>query len=364
MAREGKPLTYRSAGVDTDSEALVIADAIRRLGATCVRTPGHGSVKVSNGFFAAVLDVGGQGLAISTDGVGTKVLVAQVLGRYDSIGIDCVAMNVNDVLCVGAEPITLLDYLAVSAIDGDVMRQLMEGLARGAELAHVAVPGGETAQVPELLQPGERNIAFDLVGTCLGTVPLDRVVDGAAIAPGDVVVGLASSGIHSNGMTLARRLFRDKGIGYQDRVEALGRTLGEELLEPTRIYVDAVMGMWRSKIPLRGLAHITGDGLGNLLRFNQPAVGFIIDRMPQRPAIFAVMQELGGISDLEMFRTFNMGVGFCVVVPEGAAEQAIACAEAVGIPAQRIGYATGDAAARGRALVHCPGGAVVTLDRG
>ncbi len=364
MERNFEPLTYRSAGVDAEGEAAVIQDAIRRLAATCIRPKGRGSIALTNGFFATVLDVGGQGLAISTDGVGTKVMVAQALGRYDSIGIDCVAMNVNDILCVGAEPITLLDYLAVSAIDPGVMRQLMEGLARGAEQAHVAIPGGETAQVPDLLHPGDRNITFDLVGTGLGTVALERVVDGAAIQSGDVVVGLASSGIHSNGMTLARRVFRDKGIGYGDRVEEFGRTLGEELLEPTRIYVDAVMGMMRAGLPLRGLAHITGDGFANLLRFSHPSIGFVIDMLPAVPAIFGVLQELGGIADLEMFRTYNMGVGFCVVLPEAGADDAIAAGQAAGVPAMRIGRASDDPKVQGRVLVRRGGGESLTLDRG
>jgi phosphoribosylformylglycinamidine cyclo-ligase len=336
---EAGSLTYTAAGVDVNRESAAIAAAIARLAGTCGREPGRGDVRLPNGFFANVLDLGGQGLAVSTDGVGTKVLVAQAVEDYRTVGIDCVAMNVNDVLCVGAEPVALLDYLAVSRIDERFFGQLIEGLAAGAERAHVAVPGGETAQLPELLHssPGP-GIAFDLAGTCIGVVDLNRIIVGRDIAEGDAVLGLASSGIHSNGLTLARRVLR-KTYAYDQHVPEFGRTLAEELLEPTRIYVDAVLGMIREGLAVKGLAHITGDGLLNLLRLKTEA-GFVIERLPEEPAVFRLMRRLGGLSDAEMFRTFNMGVGFCVVLAEADAERAQSVARMSGVEATLLGCAT------------------------
>lgn len=246
------------------------------------------------------------GIALTTDGVGTKLTVAEQLGRYDTVGIDCVAMNVNDVICVGAEPLAMLDYVAVEKADPEVCRQIGIGLARGAELAAIEIPGGELAQLGDLVR------GFDLAGACFGVVGLDSVVDGAAVRPGDPVIGLPSSGIHSNGYTLARRALED--IELDD--ERLGRPLGEVLLEPTEIYVRAVLELLRSPCEVRGLAHITSGGLGNLLRLGAE-VGYEIDApLPVAP-IFGLIQERAEVSDAEMHEVFNMGCGFCCVVAPG-----------------------------------------------
>src|SRR5713226_3224070 len=249
--------TYAGAGVDTAQAGGALAGLLRWVNATTAFRPGE--VRLPNGYFANVVALGANlGLAISTDGVGTKLLVAQQLGKYDSVGIDCVAMNVNDVLCVGAEPVALVDYLAVSHADPALLEALGRGLHEGAREAHVTIPGGELAQVPELLRPHADGASFDLVGTAIGTVPLDRVLVGQDVADGDVVVGLASSGIHSNGLTLARRvLVGDDPRRLAEHVPELGRTLGEELLEPTRIYVRPVLAMLAAGLPLKALAHIT-----------------------------------------------------------------------------------------------------------
>jgi len=296
------------------------------------------------GYFANVVPVSDNlGIAISTDGVGTKLLVAQAAGRYDTVGIDCVAMNVNDVLCVGARPVALVDYLAVEEADAELLGPLGQGIGRGCELAGVSCPGGELAQVREMIrgEPGGRG--FDLVATAIGTVALDRVLDGAAVRAGDVLLGLESSGLHSNGYTLARRALLDRGrLTLDAHVAELGCTLAEELLRPTRIYVRPVLAVLDAGVPVRALAHITGDGLFNLVRTARP-VGFDVDTWPAPPPIFALVQRLGDVPQEEMFRAFNMGVGFCLVVAPEGADRARSILAAQGLAVHVLGRATDDA---------------------
>jgi phosphoribosylformylglycinamidine cyclo-ligase len=311
------PPTYASAGVDTAAASGALAGLLRWVNATSELRPG--AVRLPNGYFANVVAVGPNlGVAISTDGVGTKLLVAQQMGKYDTVGIDCVAMNVNDVLCVGAEPVALVDYVAVERADAVLLEAIGRGLHEGARQARVVIPGGELAQVPELLHHAPAGNSVDLVATAIGTVPLDRVLVGRDVADGDAVIGLASSGIHSNGLTLARRvLVGDDPRRLAEQVPELGRTLGDELLEPTRIYVQPVLAMLAAGLPIKALAHITGDGLFNLTRVAAP-VSFHLARLPEPPPIFKLIQARGRVAPAEMYRTFNMGVGFCVVVaPEG-----------------------------------------------
>src|SRR5262249_30824187 len=293
------------------------------------------------GFFANVVPVAPDlGIAISTDGVGTKLLVAESVGRYDTVGIDCVAMNVNDVLCVGARPIALVDYVAVEEASAELLGPLGEGIARGCELAGVRCPGGELAQVREMIRGVAPGRGFDLVGTAIGTVALDRLLTGTSILPGDVVLGLESSGLHSNGFTLARRALLEHGkLRLDDRVPELRCTLGEELLRPTRIFVRPGLAVLDAGVRVRALAHLTGDGLFNLVRTPRP-VGFDVERWPEPPPIFALIQRLGGIPDAEMYRAFNMGIGFVLVVgPEGAG-RARAILEAAGLAVHDLGRAT------------------------
>jgi phosphoribosylformylglycinamidine cyclo-ligase len=294
---------YAKAGVDQSAADSAVAGLVRALGAIKLDRP---SLQVPlPGHYASVIEIGeNAGIALSTDGVGTKLLVAEELGRFDTVGIDCVAMNVNDVICVGAEPLAMLDYIAVQKADPAVCEEIGVGLARGAELAGVEIPGGELAQLGDLVS------SVDVSGACFGTVALDAIVDGSAVQPGDVVIGLPSSGIHSNGYTLARSALA--GIPLDD--ERLGRPLGDVLLEPTEIYVKPILELLRSAVDVRGLAHITSGGTGNLLRL-AAEVGYEIDAPLPVPPIFALIQEQGGISDEEMYDVFNMGCGFCVVVP-------------------------------------------------
>jgi phosphoribosylformylglycinamidine cyclo-ligase len=294
---------YAKAGVDQGAADAAVAGLVRALGAIELDRP---SLQVPlPGHYASVIEIGENlGIALSTDGVGTKLLVAEELGRFDSVGVDCVAMNVNDVICVGAEPLAMLDYIAVQKADPAVCEEIGVGLARGAELAGVEIPGGELAQLGDLVS------SVDVSGACFGTVALDAIVDGSAVRPGDAVIGLPSSGIHSNGYTLARSAL--SGIPLGD--ERLGRPLGDVLLEPTEIYVKPVLELLRSDVDVRGLAHITSGGSANLLRLAAD-VGYEIDAPLPVPPIFALIQEQGEVPEAEMYDVFNMGCGFCVVVP-------------------------------------------------
>lgn len=339
--------SYAATGVDVVGLEPALGSLVERLAATTA-FPRLGRPVLPNGFFANVLDLGtGQGLAISTDGVGTKLLVALALGRFDTIGIDLIAMNVNDVLCVGAEPIALVDYIAVSSTDRELLDQLATGLVEGARLARISIPGGEIAQVRELLRPHPPNSeGFDIVATAVGVVPIDRVIVGRDVVPGDVVIGLPSSGVHSNGLTLARRiLVGERGVeGYHERPAALGgASVGEELLRPTRIYVAEVMALLDAGVPVKALAHITGDGLLNLLRIAAPDVGFVLDQLPEPQPIFGLLAAKGGIAPAEMYQTFNMGIGFCVVVPQSDAARALEILRGVDPAAAPLGHAVRDA---------------------
>lgn len=301
---------YSKAGVDQGAADSAVAALVRALGSIQLGRPSR-QVPLP-GHYASVIRLDERtGIALSTDGVGTKLLVAEQLGRFDTVGIDCVAMNVNDVICVGAEPLAMLDYIAIERADPALCEQIGIGLARGAELAGIEIPGGELAQLGDMVR------GFDVAGACFGTVALDAIVDGSAVQPGDPVIGLPSSGIHSNGYTLARSAL--DGIPLDD--DRLGRPLGEVLLEPTEIYVKPVLELVRSEIEVRGLAHITSGGLGNLLRL-AAEVTYEIDEPLPVPGIFELIQQRAGVEDEEMHDVFNMGCGFCCLV--AAADEAAA----------------------------------------
>jgi phosphoribosylformylglycinamidine cyclo-ligase len=331
---------YAASGVSiSDSDATV--DAI--VGVLRAIQPGRASRVVDlPGHYASVLRVTDDlGIAIGTDGVGSKLVVAEETGRLETVGIDCIAMNVNDVVCVGAEPIAVLDYLAVEQADPAAAAAIAQGLKAGAEAAGVEIPGGELAVLPELIRGHPSPHGFDLCASCFGTVALDAIVTGADVAPGDALIGLPSSGIHSNGYTLARAALAS--LAYSDTPPELeGATVADALLEPTVIYVRAVLDLLRSDIPVHGLAHITGGGLTNLLRLNK-TVGFAISDPLPVPGIFALIQRLGEVSEREMWDVFNMGCGFACVVPEEYAVEAIALLDAHHPGTARIGSVTADA---------------------
>ena len=319
---------YSRAGVsqrDADVSVAALVEHLSRI------DPGRDSRVVPlPGHYASVIRATDSlGIAFATDGVGTKMLVAEQLGRFDTIGVDCIAMNVNDLVCVGAEPVALLDFILCSTADPDVIGQIGAGLRRGAELAGVEIPGGEIAQVGDVVS------GWELSASAIGLVDLDAIVAGAEVEPGDVLIGLPSSGLHSNGYTLARRVLAD--VPLDD--ERLERPLGEILLEPTEIYVRAVLELLRSEIGVRGLAHITGDGLNNLLRL-EAEVGYAIDAPLEPQPIFGLIQELGGVPDEEMHEVFNMGLGFVCFVPAGDADRAVHVLAAHHPGTRRIGEVT------------------------
>jgi phosphoribosylformylglycinamidine cyclo-ligase len=318
MTTPDGPLNYQTVGV-LDNSQLGLNALLKWVNATArFRATGAGRRVVDVGFFASVVQITETlGLALCTDGVGSKVLVAEMLHRYETIGIDCVAMNVNDAICVGAEPISFLDYIAIERATPEILEQIARGLYRGAELAGVSIIGGEISQIPDIIKGHEPGSGVDLVGMCAGIVPLDRIILGQHVAPGDLIVGVRSSGVHSNGLTLARKaLFEVGGLQVDQHLEELGCTVGEELLRPTDIYVRPVMDLVRMPdVPVRALVNITGDGLLNLARI-QAAVGFRIDALPEPQPIFRLIQDRGRVPDPEMYRVFNMGIGFCLIVPD------------------------------------------------
>ena len=342
---------YAAAGVSiasSDAGVRALVDVLRTI------DPGRPSRSLlGSGHYASVLRVSDDlAIALSTDGVGSKLVVAEQTGRLDTVGIDCIAMNVNDLVCVGAEPLAMLDYLAVEQPDPAALAQIARGLKAGAEDAGIEIPGGELAVLPELIRGHPSPNGFDLCGAAFGTVAPDAIVTGAAIVPGDALVGIPSSGPHSNGYTLARRaLLADGGLALDDAPAQLGgATVADALLEPTVIYVRAVLELLASGIGVHGLAHITGGGLSNLLRLND-GVGFAIEAPLPVPPVFALIASLGGVPDAEMWEVFNMGCGFVAVVPADRAGDAVALLAARHPGSARIGTVT-DRAGR----VQRPGG--------
>lgn len=306
-------ITYADAGVDIDAEGKAISAIVEEIKKTLeIRKGKEGEGVYLSGHFSGLIRIGSnRALALTSDGVGSKIIVAEQVGKYDTLGIDLVAMNVNDIICVGAEPLAMLDYIAMEKPDPKITKELGRGLARGAKIAGVTIAGGELATIPEMVK------GFDVAGFAIGLVELDKVITGETITPGDVVVGLESSGIHSNGLTLARKLLLDK---YGPRAVVDGIEIGLELLKPTKIYVQEVMHVL-GEVKVKGMANITGGGLGNLTRLTK--YGYYIDTLPDPQPIFKLIQREGEVSEKEMYRTFNMGVGFCMVVNPEDAENVI-----------------------------------------
>jgi phosphoribosylformylglycinamidine cyclo-ligase len=335
--------SYAAAGVDT-SQADRAVDALVGVLRTIELDRPSASV-LPSGHYASVLRVAPNlGIAMSTDGVGSKIVVAEQADRLETVGIDCIAMNVNDIVCVGAEPIAMLDYLAVEQADPDALARIGAGLKVGAQAAGIEIPGGELAVLPELIRGHPSPHGFDLCGTAFGTVALDAIVTGSDARPGDAIVGLPSSGLHSNGYTLARRaLLDDGGLSLDDRPAALeGRSVADALLEPTVIYVRAVLDLLRSDVPVHGLAHITGGGLQNLLRLGGGRLGFAIEDPLPVPPICLLIAELGDVPAAEMWDIFNMGCGFVALVAAERADDAVELLNAHHPGTARIGTVTGE----------------------
>ena len=324
-------LSYRDAGVDIDAGDALI-ERIKPFAKRTMRP----EVLAGIGGFGALFEVSKKYrepvLVSGTDGVGTKLKLAFALDKHDTVGIDLVAMSVNDVLVQGAEPLFFLDYFACGKLDVDVAEQVIRGIALGCEQAGCALIGGETAEMPGMYPDGE----YDLAGFCVGAVEKRSIIDGRDIRPGDAVLGLASSGPHSNGYSLVRRILERAQPDL--KAPFYGRPLGHVLLEPTRIYVKSVLAL-RESIALKGLAHITGGGLvENVPRILPDAVTAILERdgWPM-PPIFSWLQGQGGVADAEMHRVFNCGIGMVVVVAEADADAALERLRGLGEAAFRIG---------------------------
>jgi len=303
-------MTYVAAGVDQD---LKVASAKALIKALKFKRKGLGApVGLEMGFTGAI-EFGDALLSICTDSVGTKLLVAGQLGKWDTVGIDCVAMNVNDLICIGAEPLAFVDYIATPRPEPKLWAELGKGLDEGCRQSNCTLVGGETCIIPEIVK------SLDLVGTAMGWVRREAVVTGLKVAPGDAVIGMASTGVHSNGYTLVRKVVQESGHKWSEGFD--GRTLGEVAITPTAIYVKAVMDLVRG-VEVHGMANITGGGLRNMARWRDDMRVVIDDPMPVLP-IFESIQKWGEIEDAEMWKTFNMGMGFAIAVPSKAVDDAL-----------------------------------------
>lgn len=336
---------YAAAGVDTTQSDAGVGALVDVLAG--IRLDRPSASVLPSGHYASVLRVAPNlGIALCTDGVGSKLVVAEQADRLETVGIDCIAMNVNDIVCVGAEPIAMVDYLAVERADASALARIAQGLRVGAEQANIEIPGGELAVIPELIRGHPSPNGFDLCGTAVGTVALDRIVTGEEIRPGDALIGLPSSGIHSNGYTLARKALLEAtaaapALALDDAPDGLGgATVADALLEPTVIYVKAVVALLGSDVPVRGLAHITGGGLTNLLRLVGTRCGFTVEAPLPVPAVFDLIARRADVPVHEMWEVFNMGCGFAVVVPEDRADDAVALLAARHPGTARIGTVT------------------------
>jgi phosphoribosylformylglycinamidine cyclo-ligase len=335
---ESHPSKYEESGVSGSGAESALSGILKHVLPTREFNPAF-PLKADIGYFANVIDIGGgQGIAFCTDGVGTKMMVAEMMKQYDTIGIDCIAMNVNDLICVGAVPVSMVDYIACSHTDLVIFEALGKGLAEGARQSSISISGGEISQIREIIK------GIDLIGAAIGKVSLDSINTGQNIQPGNLILGLASSGVHSNGLTLARKVLLGDTVEEQlERVNhfepLLNRTLGAELLEPTQIYVKPVLEILEAGIDPKAMVHITGGGLTNLLRVQSDNIRFVIDTLPDPPEVFSLIQERGEVSDAEMYEVFNMGIGFCVVVESAnEAEQVANICKRHNISCHGIGF--------------------------
>jgi len=306
-------MTYKESGVDIDKEEKAIKQIIKSM-----KNTRKGIGKPLGGHYAGMIEFGEYALVLCTDGVGSKIMIAEQIKKYDTVGIDCIAMNVNDAICVGAEPLSFVDYLAIDNPNPKITNEIGKGLYKGAKQANISIIGGETASLPEIIN------GFDLAGTCLAYVKKEDIITGEKIKPGDVIIGIKSSGIHSNGYTLVRKIIQNADLFYSDEFpnkKYEGKTIGKVLLTPTQIYVKETIELLKQIKP-HGIAHITGGGLRNLKRLNKN-VKFVIDNPIEPQEIFNFLKEKGNVEDKEMYQTFNMGMGLAIIVDKNDADDAI-----------------------------------------
>ncbi len=334
--------TYRDAGVDTATGARAVS-AIRAAVRSTYRPEVLGDIGGFGGLFsaAALKEMDDPVLVSGTDGVGTKLQLARLLGRHDTVGIDLVAMCANDILTCGAEPLFFLDYIAIGRLDPELVEQVVSGIAEGCTQAGCSLVGGEMAEHPGVMADDD----YDLSGFCVGVVDRPRMVDGTAVRPGDVILGLASNGIHSNGYSLVRKVLvegHEADLGLP-RVDLGGRTLADVLLEPTRIYVRQVLALLRGGVPVKAMAHITGGGITENLDRALPGScdARVVRGSWGVPRVFELVADAAGLDDEEMYRTFNMGIGFALVLDPGHAADAAAALRESGERVFEIGEVIG-----------------------
>ena len=325
-------LTYKKAGVDISdikkSQVTIgkLIESTHKLQRKAKTTQGFGH-------YAGIVEIpGGKLLATHTDGVGTKVVIANLMKKYNTVGIDCVAMNVNDIICIGATPISFVDYIAANKNDQRIFKEIVKGLVVGAKKSKMPIVGGETAILSDLFTG--KGFSFDLAGMVVGLLSKKEMILGNKIKTGDVIIGANSTGIHSNGYSLAREALLKK-YTVKDKIKGVGR-LGDTLLTPTEIYVNPVLEIIK-KCKINGLAHITGGAFTKLLRLKN--IGYEIDSLPKIPPIMGLIEEQG-VKREEMYKTFNMGVGFCVISPKDQASQIKSIFKKHKIKSQEIGKIT------------------------
>jgi len=331
-------LTYADSGVDIE-RANQLVNRIKSIAKSTPRSGVMGEIGGFGGLFSLNLaNISNPVLVSATDGVGTKLKIAFQMDKHDTIGIDLVAMCVNDIIVQGAKPLFFLDYLSIGVLDNTVAEKIILGIAEGCTQAGCALIGGETAEMPGMYQAGE----YDLAGFCVGLVDNTKIIDGSYIRPGHKLIGIASSGVHSNGFSLVRKIFFDKcKYTVNTHIPEFGTTLGEELLKPTIIYVSSILSMLRD-LPIHGLVHITGGGIDeNIIRVIPDSCKAIVQKDAwEIPPVFQLLQKEGGVSDTEMQRTFNNGIGMVVVVPETSVEETMDRLSALGETAYFIGEIT------------------------
>ncbi|MGB3761916.1 MAG: phosphoribosylformylglycinamidine cyclo-ligase [Ornithinimicrobium sp.] len=345
-------ITYADAGVDVEA-----GDRAVELMKSAVQRAGRPEVLGGLGGFAGMFDATALRamdrpvLATSTDGVGTKVAIAQAMDRHDTIGIDLVGMVVDDIVVCGAEPLFMTDYIACGQVVPQRIASIVEGIARGCERAGVALIGGETAEHPGLLKPDE----YDVAGAATGVVEHDRVLGPHRVAAGDAVIALASSGLHSNGFSLVRRVVASVGLSWDSYVADFGRTLGEEVLEPTQIYTRELLALIATPgLDVHGLSHITGGGLAaNVARVLPAGLHATLERSTWTPpAVFTTVQAWGSVPQQDLEQTLNMGIGFVVIIPQEQADAAIARSQDLGLTAWGLGHVSDDGPVRASGAVH------------
>ena len=322
-------ITYKDAGIDIkkikESQA-----SIGKLVASTHKLQKKAKVMSGFGHYAGIIEIaGGTLLATHTDGVGTKVIISQMMKKYDTVGIDCIAMNVNDIICTGAVPISFVDYIAANRNDQEIFKQIVQGLVKGAKEAQVPIVGGETAILPDLISG--KSFSFDLAGMVVGILKKSDMILGDKIKTDDVIIGVNSSGLHSNGYSLARKALLSK-YSIQEKIKGLG-ILGDALLAPTKIYVKPVLQAIK-ECNVHGLAHITGGSFTKLLRLKK--TGFLLDNLPEPPPIFQIIEN-EGVEEEEMYKTFNMGIGFCLISPKGDVQKISQIFKKHGFQGRQIG---------------------------